>query len=224
MAAGPGDTTILVVGDVVGRGVEAARHASFVRAALTAFVPFTDDPRRLLQMANHSLIEKSGLTESFVAAACVAFRPEDSSFEVALAGYPAPLCLDEDVEIDVSPGMPLGVDADLRCEVAHLRLPEGTGLLLFTDGLTEARRGGSANGTPSEEGAVALFGGERLDRALADLRGRGPGHGRPRAARRRGELLGRDACRRSLPRRRALEPRSSSPAASRCLGRRCRRV
>lgn len=44
VAPGPNDTTVLVVGDAMGKGLEAARRASFARAALATFASFTDDP------------------------------------------------------------------------------------------------------------------------------------------------------------------------------------
>jgi Stage II sporulation protein E (SpoIIE) len=43
-AEGPRDSTVLVVGDVVGHGVKAARRAAFVRTAFAATAPFSDDP------------------------------------------------------------------------------------------------------------------------------------------------------------------------------------
>ena len=54
---GPRDATVVVVGDVVGKGLEAARRAAFVRAALAAYAPYDDDPCRLLELANSALVQ-----------------------------------------------------------------------------------------------------------------------------------------------------------------------
>ncbi|MGH3016675.1 MAG: PP2C family protein-serine/threonine phosphatase, partial [Gaiellaceae bacterium] len=163
VAAGPGEATILVVGDVLGKGIDAARRASFVRTALATFAPFSDDPVRLLEMANYSLIEKAGTSETFVTAACVTFRPDQRTASVALAGHPPPIELDSGREVGVEPGVPLGVEVDIGCTAASVRLERGSGLLLYTDGLIEARRPEAA-GADREE-----FGVERLQRMLVDL-------------------------------------------------------
>ena len=75
VAAGPQDSTVLVVGDVVGHGLQAARRAAFVRTTCAATAPFSDDPCRLLSWANTALIERAGMTDEFVTAACVTHLP-----------------------------------------------------------------------------------------------------------------------------------------------------
>jgi serine phosphatase RsbU (regulator of sigma subunit) len=45
---GPRECSVLVVGDAVGHGLQAARRAAFVRTAFVTTAPFTDDPARLL--------------------------------------------------------------------------------------------------------------------------------------------------------------------------------
>ena len=54
---GPSGSTTVAVGDVVGHGLDAARCAAFVRAALATFARFTSDPVELLQLANAALVE-----------------------------------------------------------------------------------------------------------------------------------------------------------------------
>ena len=60
VAEGPQDSTVLVIGDVVGHGLQAARRAAFVRTAFAATAPFSDDPWRLLSWANTALVERAG--------------------------------------------------------------------------------------------------------------------------------------------------------------------
>jgi serine phosphatase RsbU (regulator of sigma subunit) len=69
VAEGPQDSTVLIVGDVVGHGLQAARRAAFVRTAFAATAPFSDDPCRLLSWANTALIERAGISSEFVTTA-----------------------------------------------------------------------------------------------------------------------------------------------------------
>jgi len=71
----PSESTTIVVGDVVGHGLEAARHAAFVRAALATFARFTSDPVQLLQLANAALVERGVDRTQFVTVACVNIGP-----------------------------------------------------------------------------------------------------------------------------------------------------
>lgn len=167
VAPGPGDSTVVVVGDVVGKGLEAARRASFVRAALATFAPFTDDPVRLLHMANYSLIEKAGTSQTFVTAACATYHPGDGRMVYASAGHPAPLQLDGGTPLETDPGVPLGIDVDVGGSAREVRLGPGAGVLLYTDGLLEARR-------PGDDGTTML-GEERVAALLRELRGAAPG-------------------------------------------------
>jgi serine phosphatase RsbU (regulator of sigma subunit) len=52
VAERPQDSTLLVVGDVVGHGLHAAQRAAFVRTAFASTAPFSDDPRKLLGWVN----------------------------------------------------------------------------------------------------------------------------------------------------------------------------
>jgi hypothetical protein len=70
VAPGPMNSTTMAVGDVVGHGLEAARWASYVRALMMTFAPFTSDPAQLLQLANTALTEPPNMTGKFVTAVC----------------------------------------------------------------------------------------------------------------------------------------------------------
>ena len=146
-APGPDDTAVLVIGDVVGHGIEAARRAAFVRTAFASTAGFTDDPSRLLEWANLALIETIGESENFVTAACVTYRPQSRTLRWAMAGHPPPLWLSSGQEVaGASPGVPLGISSTLGGEAAELQAEPGIGLLLYTDGLTEVRQDGDLYG------------------------------------------------------------------------------
>lgn len=99
-AEGPRGSTVLLVGDVVGKGVHAARRAVFVRTSLVTFAPFEDDPARLLRLANAALIDRAGTSVDYVTAVCVVHRPADETLAWAIAGHPAPLRLDDGEPLD----------------------------------------------------------------------------------------------------------------------------
>ena len=171
VAAGPGDSTIVVVGDVMGHGLEAARRATFVRTALATFSRFSDDPLRLLEMANHTLIERIGTSAEFVTAVCAAYRPATGRLQWAAAGHPAPLALDTGETLGglERVGLPLGIDIDLGGTRAEVVLRAGRGVLLYTDGLPEARSA-SARRTDAER-----LGDERVREVLRARPGESPG-------------------------------------------------
>lgn len=176
---GPDDSTVVVVGDVVGKGLEAARRAAFVRAAFAAYAPYNDDPCRLLELANAALVERAGASEEFVTAACVVYRPADHSISWALAGHPPPMLLDDGKRLNgIPPGLPLGLDERVECSRADRTLDAGDGVLLFTDGLTEARRPFSdvvAAGRAHERPLPELFGSDRIAGVLVEHAGEEPG-------------------------------------------------
>jgi serine phosphatase RsbU (regulator of sigma subunit) len=144
VAEGPQDSTVLVVGDVVGHGLVAARRAAFTRTTFAATAPFSDDPCRLLNWANTALIERASDSVDYVTAACVTYLPREQRLRWAYAGHPPALWLDDPRElIATRHGAPLGLGPDLGCVEASCRPATSAGMLLYTDGLTEARQGKS---------------------------------------------------------------------------------
>jgi hypothetical protein len=60
----------------VGHGLTAGKRAAFVRTALAATAPYSDDPCQVLSWANTALVERAGTGTDFVTAACVTYLPE----------------------------------------------------------------------------------------------------------------------------------------------------
>jgi serine phosphatase RsbU (regulator of sigma subunit) len=142
VAEGPQDSTVLVVGDVVGHGLVAARRAAFTRTTFAATAPFSDDPCRLLNWANTALIERARDSVDYVTAACVTYLPRERRLRWAYAGHPPALWLDDPRELTATQqGAPLGLGPDPGCVEGSCRSATSAGMLLYTDGLTEARRG-----------------------------------------------------------------------------------
>lgn len=173
VAEGPQDSTVLVIGDVVGHGWQAARRASFIRTTFAATAPFSDDPGRLLSWANTALIERAGTGGEYATAACVTYHPTDRLLRWAYAGHPRALWLDDGEELIASKqGAPLGVFADPGCVEASRRLTAGAGVLLYTDGLTEARHDGTLFGLDGVSAALGALQKPSPAEAVAVLRTR----------------------------------------------------
>ena len=170
---GPQDSTVLVVGDVVGHGLQAGRRAAFVWTAFAATAPFSDDPCRLLSWANTALVERAGIGSEFVTAACVTYLPDDQLLRWAYAGHPPGLWLDDGRELTAPrQGTPLGVGADPGCVEGSRRSVAGAGVLLYTDGLTEARHDGRLFGLDAVSAALGGLHSPSPKEAIAVLRAR----------------------------------------------------
>jgi serine phosphatase RsbU (regulator of sigma subunit) len=170
-APGTGETTMLVVGDVVGKGVEAARDAAFLRAVFATIARYSDDPCRLLGWANAAFRERVRSAARFATAACLTFDPATRLLRWALAGHPTPLRLGSGEELPLGRrGAPLAVRESVRCVAAESELPAGEGVLLYTDGLTEARQDGRLFGVERAQAVIRAMSGRPCAQLLARLR------------------------------------------------------
>jgi serine phosphatase RsbU (regulator of sigma subunit) len=173
VAEGPQDSTVLIVGDVVGHGLQAARRAAFVRTAFAVTAPFSDDPCRLLSWANTALIERAATASEFVTAACITYLPGERLLRWAYAGHPPALWLYDGRELAApTQGSPLAVRADPGCVEGSQRSTAGAGVLLYTDGLTEARHDGKLFGLHGVSAALGELQDPSPSEAVAVLRAR----------------------------------------------------
>jgi serine phosphatase RsbU (regulator of sigma subunit) len=139
---GPDGSAVAIVGDVVGHGPEAARLATFVRARLAAFAANTSDPAELLTMANSALVDRPGRRQELVSAICVRLQPGEETVCWSRAGHPLPLRIPEPVELPAD-GSTFLLGAAKRIELQNTESPlvAGEGLVVYTDGATDVRRG-----------------------------------------------------------------------------------
>lgn len=144
---GPDESTVAIVGDVVGHGPEAARLATFIRARFAAFTAGTSDPGELLTLINTALADRRGPEQELVSAACLRFQADRAMLSWALAGHPPPLRLPllQELEPDGSTYL-LGASADLELRTAEIPFGSDEGVLVYTDGATDVRRGGALLG------------------------------------------------------------------------------
>jgi PAS domain S-box-containing protein len=161
-AAGP--AWVAVIGDVCGKGVEAAALTSLARHSLRALAREDPPPSVVLARLNEAIVAERGLDPRFSTVAYVRLAPGAGRVGVtaASAGHPLPLALRRGGAVEAlgEPGTLLGPFPRARAHDASAELGPGDALVLYTDGATEARRDG------------AMFGEERLRALLGGLAGR----------------------------------------------------
>lgn len=138
---------LIIVADVAGKGLPAGLIMTAFRTATRLLTPLHSTPRSLLGALQQYLVEnhQSG---PFVTACCVALDPEQHQIEICSAGHtPAILrpAHGDDLR-QINPrgrpiGLPIAADQSFadRLESEVITLLRGDRLLLFTDGLTDAR-------------------------------------------------------------------------------------
>jgi sigma-B regulation protein RsbU (phosphoserine phosphatase) len=135
----------VVLGDVVGHGARAATLAALARYTLRTLAVLQASPRRVLGGLNDAVLAR-GESERFLSAVYLTTRvtPRGVQVRLARAGHPAPLLrlADGTVQVLDSPGSLLGLLPDAEVREVRLLLAPGDLLLLYTDGVTEARDDG----------------------------------------------------------------------------------
>jgi hypothetical protein len=126
--------TIIVLGDVSGKGLKAAMTVSLLVGAIRSTVEATQDPAEILCALNRRLHGR--MRNGF--ATCLALRLDGSGgLTLANAGHLPPFL--NGSELPVPPALPLGLLPEADYETTALRLSAGDRLTLYTDGLLEAR-------------------------------------------------------------------------------------
>ena len=130
----------LVIGDVAGRGFQAAAVMAQLRNALRAYAFEAHPPGTALERLN-SLAWTLGRS-AMATAVYLVFDPSSGVVRLANAGHMPPLRLDPDgtsTYLEEARSVPLGVQLGTRYEEAEYELAPGAALLLYTDGLVEER-------------------------------------------------------------------------------------
>jgi PAS domain S-box-containing protein len=132
----------LSIGDVAGRGVDAAVLMSIVRQAIRVAMLQGLDPARALRAADLAL--QSEGADRLVTAFVARLDPAARTMSYAMAGHPSPFVRALDGSVRLLPGdpaPPLGAAVDaMKPPTKRARLDPGDLLLLYTDGLIESTR------------------------------------------------------------------------------------
>ncbi|MFK4548004.1 serine phosphatase RsbU (regulator of sigma subunit)/PAS domain-containing protein/anti-sigma regulatory factor (Ser/Thr protein kinase) [Streptomyces tendae] len=165
-----GARVALVVGDVVGHGLQASATMGRLRTAVRTLADVDLTPDELLthlddlvvRLASESEAGTEGITANEIGATCLyaVYDPVSGRCCLARAGHPLPAVVRPDgtsalLELPANPPLGLG---GLPFESSEVELPEGSLLALYTDGLVESRQ---------QDADAGL---ERLLRELSDVR------------------------------------------------------
>ncbi len=131
----------ILIGDVSGHGIQAARTATLVRDVVQAFAHQSLDPHTVLERVNALLIDKA--LPGFVTAFFGLLDPRTGGFRYASAGHPFPYLRRASGQLQTlgDGSLPVGVLPDATWETDEAALLAGDTLLLYTDGIIEARSG-----------------------------------------------------------------------------------
>jgi serine phosphatase RsbU (regulator of sigma subunit)/ketosteroid isomerase-like protein len=129
---------MVVIGDVTGRGAQAASVTANARYTLRTAGTLTGDPVVALETLNRELLARPGGALCSVAAMAIDEDPAQP-VRLAIAGHPPPLLIDGDSVVEVTvPAPVLGAFEDARWRIEEVRIRPGQQLVIVTDGITEA--------------------------------------------------------------------------------------
>jgi len=149
-----------IVADVSGHGPAAAVEAAMLDAILRTYPNLSDGPAAVLNYANRHFFSRQ-IRGNFITAFAANYDPQTGLLTYTNAGHNPPVlrragqpprleCL------DASEGIPLGVDPAHRWDTVEVPVGAGDLLVMYTDGVTEAR-----------DAASEMFGVERLQQTIA---------------------------------------------------------
>jgi phosphoserine phosphatase RsbU/P len=161
---GDGDSRwALFIGDASGHGPAAAVAAAMVQAMLRACTADAAKPAKLLTTLNRHLCQKR-IEGTFVTAFMGVYDTKTRELTYSSAGHPPPMISsfteNSATILDQAGGPPLGIDDDAAFDETTIQLQHGQTLLLYTDGISEARKhGGEMLGSKGIEQSLRGCGG-----------------------------------------------------------------
>lgn len=150
----------IAIGDVADKGVPSAIFMAQTRALLRAEAERSVSPRHVLEQVN-LLLQNMNYAGIFVTVLYGVLDPSQGKFQYARAGHELPLIISAKGEVhfaEYNPGLALGVLDTLLVDEQEIKLAPGETLLLYTDGVTDAR---------SSQGE--FFGAERLKSVASEV-------------------------------------------------------
>ena len=146
----------VVLGDVTGHGVEATADMAMAKFVFRSLAREHPEPGDFLAFANDVVVDEIA-PGKFITMTYLAVDPGRGEVACANAGHPPPRLVlpDGTVRGLDAAGIVLGIDSGQTYEEVRTELPIGSTLVLYTDGVVEARNGGD------------LYGTERLDALLS---------------------------------------------------------
>jgi PAS domain-containing protein len=136
-----GEGWMIVLGDVTGRGAQAASLTALARYTARTAGMLSGDPRTALRMVHRALMQRR---EPKLLTMVIMLLPEaereSAAVEIYSAGHPLPLLLRDGDTVEVGGGGPLlGAHPDPEWHPDSVELKAGDQLIVYTDGVTDAR-------------------------------------------------------------------------------------
>src|SRR5918992_40987 len=150
----------VVVGDVSGKGAEAAAQTAMAKYMLRAFAMRNPRPASVLHHLNNALVQSMG-EDRFTTVVYALFEPDEQRCEIVSGGHPPPLHYRraEADAVDIAlQGSILGAFRDQSYTSQVLEMQPGDALVAFTDGLVEARSGDELYGRSRVKESLARHG------------------------------------------------------------------
>ena len=147
----------VVLGDVTGHGVDATADMAMAKFVFRSLAREHPEPADFLASANEVICSEIG-PGKFISMSYVVVDGRSGRVAGASAGHPAPriVLADGSTRPLEAHGLVLGIDGGQEYVESHADLPPGASLVLYTDGVVEARRNGE------------LYGDDRLDALLVE--------------------------------------------------------
>ncbi len=148
----------VVLGDVTGHGVDATADMAMAKFVFRSLAREHPEPADFLAAANDVICSEIAAGK-FISMSYLVVDGATGRIAAASAGHPSPRLVlpNGSTRALEAHGLVLGIDAGQEYEESHAELPPGASLVLYTDGVVEARRDGE------------LYGDDRLDSLLAEL-------------------------------------------------------
>jgi PAS domain S-box-containing protein len=163
----------IAIGDVCGKGEDAAAATAAARHAIRVLAHSTANPADVLRGANEIMLAEE-FGGRFVTASAAHLSWHDGILKVVLAnaGHPAPVIIRPDGRTEQVPGggVPLGIFPDPEPTTVELELSDGDVLFFYTDGLADARSPQSTYLEDSLADCLAQLAGRRAADIVSDMR------------------------------------------------------
>ncbi len=163
------DSALLVIADVMGKGIRAGLFAAALRALIRSLLQSTRDPAELLTRVNQLMYAELSQADVFVTAQIATLDTRRRSLQVACAGH-CPLLLAAPATLTVraipAQAMPIGIMPELTVASETILLAPSACAVMYTDGVPDTR---------NSEGE--FFGQQRLEHWLSQAANRSQGAG-----------------------------------------------
>ena len=163
----------VAIGDVCGKGEDAAAATAAARHAIRVLAHWNGDPADVLRRANDIMLaEEFGGRFVTASGAHLSWHGDKLHVVLATAGHPGPVLVKPDGSVQVLPGggVPLGIFPDPEPATLELELADGDVLFFFTDGLADARSRQATYFEDSLGDCLAQMAGRRAADIVSDMR------------------------------------------------------